>query len=65
MSPEIRCAAPHPTVHGWTCNAKLADAPRTGYRVAVADRTREECWIIACPRCGTKYHLCHVTRSAA
>jgi len=55
---EVRCKAPHPTISGWTCRAKLADvAPG---RIVVRrehDKVPSGGVVIACGRCKTRWLL--------
>lgn len=54
----IRCTAPHPTVPGWECRARLVDAVPGTVQVEQGERPPPGCVLIVCSRCGARYVAC-------
>lgn len=58
MGTELRCTAPHPTVQGWVCRAKLNVRIPRGFEVR--DGEHPECVPVTCWKCGAEYAVCPV-----
>lgn len=62
---EVRCAAPHPTVRGWTCRARLYAAEPDTVDITPRDNgVPRGCLHLICPKCGTEYVACPRDRAA-
>lgn len=56
---EVRCTAPHPTVPGWSCRARLYAASPESVDIQPREgRVPDGCLHLVCPRCGTEYIVC-------
>ena len=65
---DIRCEAPHPTVPGWRCRARLAGVFPGAFEIQPrAGDVPRECIALVCPRrgCGAEYVACPVEHRAA
>lgn len=54
----VHCPAPHPTVPGWVCNARLFDAVPGTVDLLATPAVPPGCVAVKCPRCGAVYVVC-------
>ena len=51
----LRCTAPHPSIPGWVCRARLVDAVPGTVDLEPGDAPPPGGIGVVCPRCGARY----------